>query len=144
IGYRGGHFRMSDIAQNAERDFWTPPVAAPAITVEPIVPVSMVEVCDKCETEFIPGARYCHVCGAQRAELAGGNVLRNWMQRAVHAIRTLDFQRAERSIVALQQSLGLPVLSLIAFGIGLICLLGAIGVGLIFTVQTTLDWQAVQ
>jgi len=26
----------------------------------------------------------------------------------------------------------------------LICVAGAVGVGLIFTVQTTLDWQAVQ
>ena len=34
--------------------------------------------------------------------------------------------------------------ALVAFTAGVICLLGALGVGLIFSVQTTLDWQAVQ
>ena len=135
---------MADLAQNAGRDFWTPPVAPPAITVEPVTHVSMVEACDQCETEFIPGARYCHVCGAERAEAVSESPLRKWMHRSMDAIRNLEFQRAERSVVALRQYLGLPALSLVAFGIGLICLLGAIGVGLIFTVQTTLDWQAVQ
>jgi len=135
---------MADLAQNAGRDFWTPPVAPPAITVEPVTHVSMVEACDQCETEFMPGARYCHVCGAERAEAVSESPLRKWMHRSMDAIRNLEFQRAERSVVALRQYLGLPALSLVAFGIGLICLLGAIGVGLIFTVQTTLDWQAVQ
>jgi hypothetical protein len=135
---------MSDIAQNAERDFWTPPVAPPALTVEPVTHVSMVEACDQCETEFIPGAKYCHVCGAERAEVVSPSVLRKWRQRSMDAVRHLEFQRIERAVIALRQSLGLPALSLVAFGIGLFCLLGAIGVGLIFTVQTTLDWQAVQ
>ena len=31
---------MSDLVQNAERDFWTPPVAPPPITVEAAVPVT--------------------------------------------------------------------------------------------------------
>lgn len=135
---------MSDIVQNAERDFWTPPVAPPVITVEPVTHVSMVEACDQCETEFIPGAKYCHVCGAERAEAAGENVFRKWMHRSMEAIRHLEWQRVERALVALRQALGLQTLSLVAFGIGLVCLLGAIGVGLVFTVQTTLDWQAVQ
>jgi len=34
--------------------------------------------------------------------------------------------------------------TLAAFLAGMICLVGAVGVGLIFSVQTTLDWQAVQ
>ena len=135
---------MSDIVQNAERDFWTPPVAPPAITVEPVAQVSMVEACDKCETEFIPGARYCHVCGSERAEEPSSSALSRWTHRGLNAVRHLEFQSIEHWIVGLRQSLGLSLAALIAFAIGLACVMGAIFVGLIFTVQTTLDWQAVQ
>jgi hypothetical protein len=134
---------MSDIAQNAERDFWTPPVAPPVITVEPVAQVSMVEACDKCETEFIPGARYCHVCGAERLEEAPSATSR-WLHHALETVRHLELQGVERWIVGTRESLGLSLPALIAFTIGLACVVGAIVVGLIFTVQTTLDWQAVQ
>ena len=134
---------MSDIVQNAERDFWTPPVAPPAITVEPVKQVSMVEACDNCETEFIPGAKFCHVCGAERAQETP-SAFSQWMHRAVDAVRHLEFQGIERWVVSLRRTLGLSVAALIAFAIGIVCVLGALLVGLIFTVQTTLDWQAVQ
>ena len=135
---------MSDIVQNAERDFWTPPVAPPVITVEPAAQVSMIEAWDKCETEFIPGARYCHVCGAERAAEEAPSPISRWMHRALDAVRHVEFQGIESWIVGLRESLGLSLASLIAFAIGLTCVVGAIFVGLIFTVQTTLDWQAVQ
>ena len=32
----------------------------------------------------------------------------------------------------------------IAFAVGILCLLGALGVGLIFSARTMVDWQAVQ
>jgi hypothetical protein len=44
----------------------------------------------------------------------------------------------------LQEALGLTTGSLIAFIIGVVCTLAAIGTGLIFTATTVLDWQAVQ
>jgi len=116
---------MSDIAQNAERDFWTPPVAPPVITVEPVAQVSMVEACDKCETEFIPGARYCHVCGAERLEEAPSATSR-WLHHALETVRHLELKGVERWIVGTRESLGFSLPALI------------------FTVQTTLDWQAVQ
>jgi RNA polymerase subunit RPABC4/transcription elongation factor Spt4 len=135
---------MPDMVQNAERDFWTPPVAPPPITVEPAAHASMVEACDQCETEFIPGAKFCHVCGTPRATQATAGLWVAWLHRSVAAVRNLEFERVASSVAALQQRLGLSLAALIAFAIGLFCVLGAIFVGLIFTVQTTLDWQAVQ
>jgi cytosine/uracil/thiamine/allantoin permease len=44
----------------------------------------------------------------------------------------------------LSQSLGLSTAPFVAFGIGVLCLLGALGVGLVFSARTMLDWQAVQ
>jgi hypothetical protein len=135
---------MSDMVQNAERDFWTPPVAPPPITVEPATHSSMVEACNRCETEFIPGAKFCHVCGTERATKAGSGFWSTWAHRSIQAVRNLEFEHVQRWVVSLRQTLGLSLAALVAFALGLFCVLGAILVGLIFTVQTTLDWQAVQ
>jgi hypothetical protein len=135
---------MSEVAQNAERDFWRPPVVAPSAALEPAIPPSLIEVCDRCETEFIPGSRFCHVCGATRSETSTSHVLQNWARQALSWVRHLEFHNIERWIVSTRQRLGLPTMSLAAFAVGLGCLLFAIGVGLFFSVRTTLDWEAVQ
>ncbi len=91
----------------------------------------MVEACDRCETEFMVGARYCHVCGApRRVEIASPSSPHGWVRR-------LEFQN-------IKDCLGLSTASLVAFMIGLGCILGAVAVGFVFTVQNLVDWQAVQ
>jgi hypothetical protein len=135
---------MSEVAHNAEREFWRPPVAAPSVALESAVGSGMVEVCDRCETEFIPGSRFCHKCGGQRTEQASKHPLTNWLREALTWARHLEFHNIERWIVTVRQNLGLPTAALVSFLIGLVCVAGAVLVGLIFTVQTTLDWQAVQ
>ena len=40
--------------------------------------------------------------------------------------------------------LGLSTASLIAFSIGLLCLLAVMGVGIVYTVQSFADFQAIQ
>ncbi len=135
---------MSEVAHDAEREFWRPPVLAPPVALTPAAAPGMTEVCDRCETEFIPGSRFCHVCGGQRSEQATKHPVTTWMQEVLTWARHLEFHNIERWTVGLRQRLGLPTASLVSFGIGLACVAGAIGVGLIFTVQTTLDWQAVQ
>ncbi len=58
-------------------------------------------------------------------------------------MRTLEIPgRAE--IVRLGERLGLTTPALIAFLVGLLCLLGALAVSLVFSVRTALDWQAIQ
>ena len=42
------------------------------------------------------------------------------------------------------ETLGLSTAPLVAFVAGILCLVGAIGVGLIFSIRTMADWQAVQ
>lgn len=135
---------MSEVVQNAEREFWRPPAAAPPVSVQPVADAGMVEACDRCETEFIPGSRFCHACGAERVRPSATRQFMNWVRGAVAWVRHLEFHNIERAIVSVRQKLGLPTASLVSFFIGLFCMTGAIAVGLIFTVQTTLDWQAVQ
>jgi hypothetical protein len=135
---------MAELAQNAERDFWRPPVVPIPTAVEPKVKSGMVEVCDRCETEFIAGSRFCHVCGATRSERGASHRLTDWLRQAWTGIRQLEFHNLERGVVSMRQQLALTTAPLVAFLIGLACVVGAVGTGLLFTVQTTLDWQAVQ
>ena len=74
---------MSEVIHNAEREFWQPPVAASPMAIETVVQPAMVEACDNCETEFIPGSRFCHACGAERAERSTKNEFATWMQHGV-------------------------------------------------------------
>jgi hypothetical protein len=135
---------MSEIAHNVEREFWQPPVTPPPVSVEPAAPTGLVEVCDGCETEFIPGSRFCHACGAPRTELTAKREFTKWMRLAFSWVRQLEFHNVERGIVRVRTWLGLPTAALVSFLIGIFCLAGAVLVGVIFSVQTTLDWQAVQ
>ncbi|MGA8491358.1 MAG: hypothetical protein WB711_13100 [Terriglobales bacterium] len=122
---------MSEVIDHAPQEFWRPPVA-PTESVTP----SMVEVCDHCETEFMIGARFCHGCGATRQTRAAANAVHSWTP-VLRLLRVLDFQNVK-------EWLGLSMASLIAFFAGLGCLLAAITVGTIYSVQTLADFQAIQ
>ena len=110
---------MAGVAQNAQHDFWRAPIQALPEVIHP----DMVEACDRCGTEFIVGARYCHACGAARPDTESAGTL---------------------ALTRFVPALGLSTGSLVAFLIGIACLLGAISVGFIFSAKTVLDWQAVQ
>jgi hypothetical protein len=115
---------MADVVHDAQHEFWRPPVVA-AGTARP----GLVEVCDGCATEFMVGSLFCHVCGASR-EARPSNT--------VHWTLYLEFHNIKRT-------LGLSTASLVAFVIGLACLVMAgIAVGMIYSVQTFNDFQAVQ
>ncbi len=105
--------------------YWTPPVET--AQGEPVR--RPIEVCVKCGTEFIIGSRYCYVCGGGRVSPSGSN-------RAAW-LKFVDIR-------SLSEAMGLPVASTVAFGLGLICALCAVGTGLVYSATTVLDWQAIQ
>ena len=119
-------FRMAELVHDAQHEFWRPPIA-----LQDGASPAMLEACDSCGTEFMVAARFCHVCGVarqmQQASAAAGP---GWT-------RHLEFQNIKRT-------LGLSTASLIAFSIGLLCLLAVMGVGIVYTVQTFADFQAIQ
>ena len=96
----------------------------------------MVEVCDQCQAEFMVGARFCHVCGTVRQAKADSLVRPSWT-RYFQFLRVLEFQ-------SVKDRLGLSTASLIAFFMGLGCILAAILVGVIYSVQNFADFQAIQ
>lgn len=113
---------MADMARNYEssQEFWKP------LSTEQREAAR--DVCDSCGTDYPLGARFCYVCGSDRSQAAGSN-------RSLS--RFVD-------ITIIRSALGLPTLSLVAFIVGVICVIAACVVGFVFTASTLLDWQAVQ
>ena len=114
---------MAEVAQT-QHDFWRPPLRS---SVPEVAHTDLVEACDRCGSEFIVGARFCHSCGTTR-------------QDSAHLHDNLGIFPLNR----ISAILGLPTAASIAFLVGIICLLGAIAVGFIFNAKTIVDWQAVQ
>lgn len=113
---------MSDVLPSAQHEFWRPPVSVEP----PAVPASSaLEACIGCGAEFMVGAQFCHRCGCAR-EL-----------RTAAWTRYLEFQN-------IKHGLRLSTASLIAFLIGVGCLLATVAVGLIYSIQNLADFEAVQ
>jgi hypothetical protein len=116
---------MSEAANNTQNEFWRPPVSQATVTSS-----GLAEVCEDCGTEFMIGSRFCHICGASRPAQAQATVASSWT-------RHLEFHN-------IQRALGLSTASLVAFVIGIACLLGAIACGVIYSERNMLEWEAVQ
>jgi hypothetical protein len=158
---------MAEVIHDTQQEFWRPPVAreitSDGITVSDVVP-SMAQACTHCGTEFLLGSRFCHACGAHRPERDMDKALRiaaspaltrdflyeklAWLQSATTGLtkgkiavpswlRYLHFHEIKRSI-------GLPTPSLIAFMIGLGCVIGVLGVSLFYRASNLAEFQAIQ
>lgn len=116
---------MANSAQEVREEFWRPPMSE----VRESAPAAQSEACERCGTDYVVGSRFCHVCGAAREP--------GLSPRQFSISRFLDWGR-------IRESLAMNTGSLVAFIIGLGCVLAAIFTGLIYTASTVLDWQAVQ
>ena len=114
---------MAGAVQQARQEFWRPPVPEATAGHE------RSTTCTECGTEFIVGSRFCHCCGASRAEPL--------------TTRTVEIPGPTEA-VALGKRFGLTAPALVAFLFGMVCVVGALSVGIVFTARTTLDWQAIQ
>jgi hypothetical protein len=157
---------MAEVIHDVHQEFWQPPAlsepAAPSTVSRPVA--ALVEACERCATEFLVGARFCHACGTRRVPTdAAGRTLftsayaltLDLLGSAVARIRStvagipwsritlpswfqyLHFHQIKRWI-------GLPTASLISFFVGLGCVVGAIGVSLVYKAQNFVDFQAIQ
>jgi|SRR5581483_2039532 len=113
------------VAHNAHQEFWRP-----AIGSAPAAASDLEQACESCGTEFMVGSRFCHICGTARHAHAEGLPARSWTNY-------LQFH-------AIQEGLGLPSASLVAFIVGLACVVGALATGIVYSERNVLEWQAVQ
>ncbi|MFB3815108.1 MAG: hypothetical protein ACE14L_13460 [Terriglobales bacterium] len=114
---------MSGAAHNLDQEFWRPPEQASS------APAISAETCARCNTEFVVGARFCHVCGTEREPQPSF---------------TDDGLSHHLDIRIIRDALHLTTPALIAFIAGLGCLIAAVITGFMYTATTLLDWQAVQ
>jgi len=156
---------MAEVIHDTQQEFWRPPVGheitSEEITVSDVVP-TMAEACPHCATEFLLGSRFCHACGAHRPEKGEavrvtptGILARDflfaklaWLQSA-----TADLSKHKFSVPGwlrylhfheIKRSIGLPTPSLIAFIIGLGCILGVLGVSVFYRASNLAEFQAIQ
>jgi hypothetical protein len=127
---------MSQAVQNPTQEFWQPPVAHPQSSP------ALENACAGCGSEFMVGARFCHVCGGTRATKATSGPTPVWMQ-PLELLKALEFQRL-LELQRVKDWLGLSHASVIAFFAGVGCILAAIAVGLVYSVQNLADFQAIQ
>lgn len=121
---------MSQVAEKAEppapqrEEFWRPPVNVSGSRV-----LSAGGKCRHCGADYPGGARFCHICGAVRETRP-----RDWRQAVGQLWEVLHIREA----------LGLSAASLVAFAVGVLCVLLALFTGVAFQANSLSDWQAVQ
>jgi hypothetical protein len=115
---------MEQVAEKLQQEYWRPAVQHGVRASER----TRVEVCENCSAEFVLGSRFCHVCGGERQ--AGPAPTRSWAE-------ILDFDN-------IRHALGFSTGALIAFIVGVVCVLAAVMTGFIYNANTLVDWQAVQ
>lgn len=118
---------MEQVAEKLQQEYWRPAVQNGRTQEIPHDVRTRVEVCDNCGTEFVVGSRFCHVCGGERQAVVRTN---RWTE-------ILDFEN-------ICHALGFSTGALIAFVVGVVCILAAVMVGFIYSANTLVDWQAVQ
>ncbi len=118
---------MEQVAEKLQHEYWRPVVQNNRGQEIPHDVRTRVEVCENCGTEFVVGSRFCHVCGGERAAVQSTN---RWTE-------ILDFDNIRHAV-------GLSTGSLIAFFVGIVCVLAALATGFIYSANTLVDWQAVQ
>lgn len=119
---------MSDVIHDAHQEFWRPPLS------QPVAATSLAEACQRCGTEFIAGATFCHICGAgrHRTEAASST---SWT-KYFSFVKALEFGRVKNWF-------GLPMPSLCAFLLGIAFVVAALAMSFV-TVNDLSDFEAVQ
>jgi hypothetical protein len=115
---------MSDTRVQERAEFWRPVGPEMATPEVARIPRGM---CEQCGADYVMGARFCHVCGAEREPQMGRELSVAWPDLA-----------------QLRESLNWSVGSTVAFVAGAVFLIAALVTGFRFTTTTVLDWQAVQ
>jgi hypothetical protein len=145
---------MSEVVDHTQQEFWRPPaveaISAPVVSV--LSPIDAA--CSRCGTEFMIGSHFCHACGTHRPEAVGENV-HAFLQSQLAWIRSVktDLIRGNFPLPGwlhylhfheIKRWIGLPTASFVAFMVGLGCVAGAIGVGLVYKASNMAEFQAMQ
>jgi hypothetical protein len=159
---------MSEVIQSTGQEFWrSPTVLDPPVEsglpeqVQYTQAECVNEACVECGSEYMIGAKFCHTCGLRRPTAVEANsearsITNTWERSIVWVrsraawvatsgrrvsfpawLRYLHFHEIKRGV-------GLPTAALVAFIIGLGCVVGAVGVSLFYKASNLAEFQAIQ
>jgi hypothetical protein len=159
---------MAEVVHDVQREFWRPPSVLDPPT-EAVLPSSfaqeMAEACGGCGGEYMIGAKFCHTCGLSRpvrssaqatpgtdAAVMAGQWVRNvaWLdgaaKSAASAWRSIQFPAWLNYLHfhEIKRWIGLPTAALVAFIIGLGCVVGALAVSIFYKASNLAEFQAIQ
>jgi hypothetical protein len=121
---------MAEAVDQAQHEFWRPPMPASEVSAHRERSEERSATCP-CGTEFLVSSLYCHACGASRPD------------PGVSIVRRMEIPGLAE-LAALGARLGLTTPALIAFLLGVLCVVGALAVSVFFSARTLVDWQAIQ
>ncbi len=119
---------MPRAARSASQEYWRPADPATARIARPILANGL---CPDCGTEYSTSAQFCHACGRER------------YRRPVAAPSPMAFADFV-DLGVIRQRLGLSALSLAFFIAGVVCLIVALSIGILYRSETAMRWQALQ
>lgn len=160
---------MAELTHNVEQEFWQPPAALQMASPPRDLAPALSDACDRCATEYLVGARFCHACGTPRVQpsqhqpyaenqsayLSADFLSSDFFVKGAAKLRATAAGIRWRRVALpawvqylhfhqIKRWIGLPIASLIAFFIGLGCVAGAVGVSLFYKPQNFVDFQAIQ
>ena len=119
---------MPQAARGASQEYWRP--ADPAIArIAP--PILAERLCRNCGVEYSAGARFCHMCGADRNRPA---------LATPGALTFVDL--VDLSVI--RERFGLSAPCLVFFVLAVVCMIVALGIGLLYKADTLEEWQAME
>src|SRR6202795_1100663 len=107
---------MAEALDQPQHEFWRAPMPASGNVARR----ERSATC-RCGTEFIVSSLYCHACGAGRPDL--------------NAAPTLEIPGVAE-LVSIGERLGLTTPAVIAFLLGVLCVMGSLAVSVFFSVRT--------
>lgn len=119
---------MPQAARSASQEYWRPADPGTARIAGPILAEGL---CPGCGVEYSAGARFCHICGKERN------------RRPAAPPTPMSFADFF-DVAMLREHFGFSWPSLVFFILGILCLVLAASIGILYKAETLEQWQALQ
>jgi hypothetical protein len=119
---------MAQSARNQSGEYWRP---ADPLTERIARPILAEGLCPDCGVEYSRGAQFCHICGGGRSRHPGA------------APRSLSFLDAF-DLAMIRRRFNLSAPSLVFLVLGIVCMVIASGIGILYNAATLAEWQTIQ
>jgi hypothetical protein len=119
---------MPQSAPSTSQEYWRPADPATARIVGPIL---AERLCPECGVEYPADARFCHICGNARN------------RPPIAPASPITFA-SFFDVATLRERFGLAVPSLVFFSMGIVCMVIASGIGIVYKAETLVEWQTLQ